>query len=90
MKSRLPKRRFQQTQEERVRLVWTALELRVELDAYEEAPVRQLYRLHEGVVRRRPADRETVSPQHLAVAVVDLKAMAVALADLALAIKLAH
>ena len=66
---------------QRVRLVGTALELRVELHADEEALAPNLDGLHQPPVGGEAGEHEAGVGQRVAVGVVELVAVAVALAD---------
>ena len=67
--------------EERVGLVGSGLELRVELDPHEPGMVGQLHHLHQPPVRGKSCQAEPFRRQHLPVGVVELIAVAVPFGD---------
>ena len=86
----MSQRGFHQTYKQRVRLVRTALELRMELYAYKIVVLGYLNRLHYPAVGRCSAQLEPCICQNLAIVVVELVAVAVSLADVLLAVAFAN
>ena len=77
LRETLLNRRLYQPQKQRVRLVGTALELGMKLNAGEKTAIRQFYRFDKSAVRRQAADGHPFTRQCLAVVIVEFKAVAV-------------
>ena len=75
------------TQKQGVRLVGTALKLGVKLNADEEIVLRQLNSFNQLPVWRGATDKKSVLRQDISICVINLVAVAMALAYLALGIE---